>query len=92
MNEMEKKEETQVEDKWEDNEERKHVMETETNGCASAIMTRLNEFQSKQIKYLQQEMDYLVRNNDSYYHLIDARFDICKRVFLANIRSRKRLQ
>ncbi|ETO10455.1 hypothetical protein RFI_26920 [Reticulomyxa filosa] len=57
-----------------------------------SVIHRLNEFQSKQIKYLQREISFLVRNNDPYRHLIDARFDILERAFLAKIRSRKRLE
>ncbi|ETO10234.1 hypothetical protein RFI_27141, partial [Reticulomyxa filosa] len=59
---------------------------------SQSIMHRLSEFQNKEMKYLQREISFLVRNNDSYRHLIDARFDILERAFLAKTRSRKRLE
>lgn len=53
-------------------------------------MRRLEEFQMKSMKYHQREITFLTNNVDPYHHLIDARFTVLERAFLAKIRTRKR--
>ena len=53
-------------------------------------MRRLDEFQIKSIKYHQREITFLTNNVDPYHHIIEARFSVLERAFLAKIRQRKR--
>ena len=55
-------------------------------------VNKLKSLQLKSIKYLQREITYLTSNSDSYHHIIDSRFMILERAFLAKIRSRKRME
>ena len=55
-------------------------------------MRRLQEFQMKSMKYHQREITFLTNNVDPYHHLIEARFTVLERAFLAKIRTRKRTE
>merc|ERR1712129_74330 len=65
-------------------------IQTNENSSATQMLRRLEEFERKSIKYYQREITFLCNNVDSFYHIIDARFDVLERAFLAKIRSRKR--
>merc|ERR1712228_497422 len=54
------------------------------------ILRRLEEFETKSLKYYQREITFLSNNVDPFHHLIEARFSVLERAFLAKIRSRKR--
>merc|ERR1712228_595941 len=54
------------------------------------ILRRMEEFETKSVKYYQREITFLSNNVDPFHHIIDARFCVLERAFLAKIRSRKR--
>ncbi len=71
-----------------DSQQQQHLSEYQDRTVNT--MRRLEEFQIKSIKYHQREITFLTNNVDPYHHIIEARFSVLERAFLAKVRQRKR--